>query len=151
MFHRVDMFCLLHQKLLFGGISEVPTFLCRQPVSIFRDILRAHIENVLLILLTFFLPITRADHVVLFLLFFARTRSTSTDGVVRLWDARTSQCVRERRGHTKAILDFALLPSVRACSPPPTTGPRASLTFDNSRQKKCRRFSCDDCDREDSF
>ena len=79
-------------------------------MSILRDIRRAHIKNVLLILLTFFLPIARADHVVLFLLFFARTRSTSTDGVVRLWDARTSQCVRERRGHTKAILDFALSP-----------------------------------------
>ena len=61
-------------------------------------------------ILTFFLPITYADHVVLFLLFFARIHSTSADGVVRLWDARTSQCVRERRGHTKAILDFALSP-----------------------------------------
>jgi len=47
---------------------------------------------------------------VLFSFIAAKQNSTSVDGIVRLWDARTSQCVREQQGHTKAILDFALSP-----------------------------------------
>lgn len=32
------------------------------------------------------------------------------DGIVRLWDARTVECVRVFRGHTDAILDMAMSP-----------------------------------------
>ncbi|CEF97263.1 G-protein beta WD-40 repeat [Ostreococcus tauri] len=36
--------------------------------------------------------------------------SSSVDGAVRLWDARSNTCVRDARGHVKGILDFALSP-----------------------------------------
>ena len=34
--------------------------------------------------------------------------TSSLDGIVRLWDARTGRLLTDYRGHTAEILDFAL-------------------------------------------
>ena len=123
------MFCLLHQKYTFRGYRRFQLFsvliTCEQPP---RHFLR-HITRIFYLAAAAYFD---TDCKMFLYSFHSSRNSTSIDGIVRLWDARTSQCVREQQGHTKAILDFALSRITRACSPPPTMALRASSTFNKN-------------------